>query len=131
MYVFISVISVNKVCRVWKIKMRPVVSEYKTMWLFTMFDLPVDSKEARREYTQFRKTLLGEGFMMLQFSIYVRFCATEESAKKYHRRIKAALPHEGQVRILAVTDRQFGKMEVYFGKTRGKVEKAPTQLVLF
>jgi CRISPR/Cas system-associated protein endoribonuclease Cas2 len=29
------------------------------MWLFAMFDLPVDKKELRREYAQFRASLLN------------------------------------------------------------------------
>ncbi|MGH9455773.1 MAG: CRISPR-associated endonuclease Cas2, partial [Terriglobia bacterium] len=44
------------------------LSGYRAMWLFAMFDLPVDEKELRREYTQFRKGLLREGFTMLQYS---------------------------------------------------------------
>ncbi|HHT9133449.1 MAG TPA: CRISPR-associated endonuclease Cas2, partial [Candidatus Avalokitesvara rifleensis] len=48
-------------------------SEYRAMWLFAMFDLPVDTKKARREYTRFRKALLTEGFTMLQYSVYARY----------------------------------------------------------
>lgn len=40
------------------------------MWVFAMFDLPVDSKDARRQYSRFRKELLKQGFMMLQYSGY-------------------------------------------------------------
>jgi CRISPR-associated protein Cas2 len=29
------------------------LSEYKTMWLLTMFDLPVKTKIERRSYTRF------------------------------------------------------------------------------
>ena len=38
------------------------LSGYRSMWLFAMFDLPVDTKKARREYTRFRKALLAQGF---------------------------------------------------------------------
>ena len=101
------------------------------MWLFAMFDLPVDNREARREYTRFRKALLAHGFSMLQFSVYARFCPSEEAASAYRRRVRRALPPKGQVRVLAITDHQFGKMEVYLGKTRGQTEKTPDQLLLF
>ena len=96
-----------------------------------MFDLPVDTKAARRQYTRFRKLLLKQGFAMLQYSVYARYCASEESASAYRARVREALPPEGQVRVLAVTDRQFGKMEVYFGKKRKAVEDPPAQLMLF
>ena len=106
-------------------------SEYRGMWLFAMFDLPVDCKEARRRYTQFRKSLLREGFVMMQFSVYARYCASEDGSKGFRQRIRKALPPEGHVRILSVTDRQFGKMEVFRGKTRRSPENAPSQLQLF
>jgi len=101
------------------------------MWLFAMFDLPVDTKAARRQYARFRKALLAEGFMMLQFSVYARYCRSEEAGRAYRTHVRAHLPPEGQVRLLAVTDRQFGKMEVFSGKKRAQVEPAPQQLMLF
>ena len=100
------------------------------MWTFAMFDLPVTDKKARKAYTQFRKALLKEGFMMLQFSVYARYCPTEEASDVYRRRVQGSLPDEGRVRLLAITDRQFGKMEVFDGKTRQRVEDPPQQLLL-
>ena len=41
------------------------LSEYSALWLFAMFDLPVDTKRARKEYTRFRKALISQGFLML------------------------------------------------------------------
>lgn len=101
------------------------------MWLFAMFDLPVDSKAARKRYARFRKLLLTEGFTMLQYSVYARHLASEESGATLRRRLRHNLPPDGQVRLLPVTDRQFSKMEVYFGKKRAKSEDPPTQFLLF
>jgi CRISPR-associated protein Cas2 len=101
------------------------------MWLFALFDLPVTTKQARKEYAQFRKALLREGFTMLQFSVYARYCESDEAAEVYRRRVRRALPPEGQVRVVSVTDRQFGKMETYVGKSRKRPEAEPPQLVLF
>ena len=39
-----------------------VESEYRSMWLFAMFDLPVKTKQQRRAYSRFRNLLLQEGF---------------------------------------------------------------------
>lgn len=107
------------------------LSEYRPVWLFALFDLPVTTKEARKEYASFRKALLAEGFTMLQFSVYARYCESEEASDTYRRRVRVALPNAGQVRVLAVTDRQFGKMETFVGKNRGKREQPPSQLMLF
>ena len=52
-------------------------SAYRSMWLFVMFDLPVDDKAARKAYSYFHKALIREGFTMLQFSVYARFHASE------------------------------------------------------
>jgi CRISPR-associated protein Cas2 len=101
------------------------------MWLFAMFDLPVDTKRAKKEYVRFRKSLLSEGFLMLQFSVYARYCNSEEASAAHRNRIHDMLPPEGQVRLLAVTDRQFGKQEVFNGKKRKTPEPEPQQLVLF
>ena len=108
-----------------------VLSGYQGMWLFAMFDLPVTTKKARKRYSEFRKVLLVEGFSMLQFSVYARYCAGEDMASAYRSRIRAALPPEGYVRVLAVTDRQFGKMESFIGEKLAELEKPPSQLVLF
>jgi len=101
------------------------------MWMFAMFDLPVTDKEARKRYARFRKALLTRGFTMLQYSVYARHCASEQSAQGVRNDVRAVLPPEGQVRLLAVTDRQFGKMEVYFGKKRSPTEDPPAQFMLF
>lgn len=108
-----------------------VLSGYEGMWLFAMFDLPVTTRKARKQYAQFRKLLLEQGFSMLQFSVYARYCASEEHAERYRRTIRAALPPEGYVRVLAVTDKQFGKMENYVGEKASEVEKPPGQFLLF
>lgn len=101
------------------------------MWLFAMFDLPVNTSEDRKVYARFRKGLLERGFSMLQYSVYARHCASEESAGGVRAEVRAMLPAEGQVRLLAVTDRQFAKMEVYFGAKRRATEDPPRQIMLF
>jgi CRISPR-associated protein Cas2 len=101
------------------------------MWLFAMFDLPVTTAEARKRYAEFRKMLLQQGFTMLQFSVYARYCAGEEMADAVRARIRTDLPPEGYVRLLAVTDRQFGKMESFIGEMSRCNEETPAQLVLF
>ncbi len=107
------------------------LSEYRGVWLFTMFDLPVVSDEDRRRYTKFRNELLKEGFSMMQFSVYARYYPDEESSQAHRARIRKAIPPGGHVRLLAVTDRQFGKMEVFYGKKQQPTEEPPPQLLLF
>ena len=63
-----------------------VLSGYRGMWLFAMFDLPVTTAKARKRYAQFRKVLIEQGFSMLQYSVYARYCASEEMAVALPRR---------------------------------------------
>jgi CRISPR-associated protein Cas2 len=101
------------------------------MWLFAMFDLPMDKPELRHEYAKFRRGLLKQGFTMLQFSVYAHYAASEESDETLRKKVQAALPAHGQVRLISVTDRQFEKMEIYIGKKRRRVEDPPQQMMLF
>jgi CRISPR-associated protein Cas2 len=101
------------------------------MWIVAMFDLPVDSRKARRNYTRFRKQLLSLGFYQLQFSVYGRHCASSDSANRTKGVIESHLPPAGQVRLLTVTERQFGKMQVFEGKKSVDVEGSADQFTLF
>lgn len=107
------------------------VSPYRAMWLIAMFDLPVGTHAQLKHYTRFRKALLRDGFMMMQFSVYARYCASEEASQTHRERIRKALPPEGEVRILILTDHQFGKMLVYRGEKRTEPEAGPVQLDMF
>ena len=76
-----------------------------------VLDLPVETKRDRKRYSQFRQKLLSEGFSMLQFSVYARYCSGEDMSNSLRDRVRKVIPQEGQVRLMGITDRQFGKME--------------------
>lgn len=101
------------------------------MWVIAMFDLPVDTKAARRAYARFRKNLLEDGFTMMQFSVYIRHCASIDNAEMHASRMGAQVPEQGEVRFLTITDNQFGRIKVYVGKKWDKPASAPSQLQLF
>ncbi|MBI1320453.1 MAG: CRISPR-associated endonuclease Cas2 [Candidatus Hydrogenedens sp.] len=101
------------------------------MWVFAMFDLPVQTQAARAEYTRFRTLLLRCGFDMMQFSVYARYYPSEEASAAHRKIIKKGLPPDGQVRLLMVTDKQYGKMEIFHGKKHQPTELPPDQMMLF
>jgi CRISPR-associated protein Cas2 len=107
------------------------ISGYRCMWVVAMFDLPVDTKAARKEYATFRKKLLKDGFTRMQFSVYIRHCASEENADVHVQRVERSVPPDGEVRIITVTDKQFERMRVFWGKKRKAPEPPPQQLELF
>ena len=108
-----------------------MISGYRCMWMLAMFDLPVDTKAARKAYTRFRKSLLKDGFTMLQYSVYTRHCASKENAAVHFNRLESFLPDDGEVRVLSITDKQFEQMAVFWGKRRKPPDQAPKQLELF
>ena len=69
--------------------------------------------------------------MMLQFSVYARYTQSEEAAESHRKIVRSAVPPLGQVRIIALTDHQFGKMEVFYGRRPRKPEEPQDQLLLF
>lgn len=106
-------------------------SEYRIMWVLVFFDLPTDTKKERKAAAEFRKQLISDGFIMFQFSIYMRHCPSVENAQVHIKRVKANLPPLGQVGILSVTDKQFGAMELFMEKKERKPPTEYTQLELF
>ncbi len=102
-----------------------------TMWIIVLFDLPTETKLDRRNYVFFRKALLEDGFRMMQYSVYMRHSSSEENSQVHIGRVKASLPPDGEVRIVKLTDKQFGKIKVFYGKKRKAVEEAPKQLRFF
>lgn len=102
-----------------------------SMWVVVLFDLPTDTKAARKQYTKFRKRLLDDGFTMMQYSVYMRHSASDENAQVHINRIKSGLPNDGEVRIIKITDKQFAKIQVFYGKKRKPTETAPEQLGFF
>jgi len=108
-----------------------IESGYRAVWILLMFDLPTDTERARKDYTIFRKALLRDGFNMIQYSVYVRHCASEENAQVHYERVKNFLPPDGEVRLMVVTDKQFGRMEIFWGKMRKPAPAGPRQLELF
>ncbi len=106
-------------------------NQYRTMWILVFFDLPTNTKKERKLASKFRKQLLTDGFTMFQFSIYLRCCPTRENAAVHTKRTKINLPPNGHVGILTITDKQFGMMELFFGKSEVALENPPQQLELF
>lgn len=107
------------------------VSEYRVMWVLVFFDLPTDTKKERKSASEFRKKLVKDGFIMFQYSIYLRHCPSMENAKVHIRRVKSILPPLGQVGILSITDKQFGAMELFSEKKEKKPPIENLQLELF
>lgn len=109
----------------------PITCKYRMAWVLVCFDLPVGSKEERKEAADFRKDLIREGFMMVQFSVYARPCASADRVDSQVRRLKNLIPGGGEVRALTITDAQWGRMLVMHSKKPRRSEEMPEQIMLF
>lgn len=101
------------------------------MRLFVFFDLPVTKSEQRKIATRFRKDLVDDGYTMLQFSVYCRVCRGQDIVNRQIKRLKKIIPPEGNVRILQVTDKQYGSMLFLVGTPKKEEIIGAEQLLLF
>lgn len=107
------------------------ISQYRVMWVMVFFDLPTNTKKEVKAAAEFRKQLLSGGFIMFQFSVYLRHCASAENADVHIRRAKSFLPPKGKVGILRITDKQFGAMELFNSQKSESLPEEGVQLELF
>lgn len=107
------------------------LNAYKIMWLFVFFDLPTYTKKERHDASVFRKRLLGSGFTMMQYSVYTRHCGSSESADVHTKRVNKQVPSKGQVSILRITDKQYGNIISFWGKSTVPLAPKPSQLEFF
>lgn len=86
------------------------------MRIIVFFDLPVTTKKDRKAYTDFRKFLINDGFVMLQYSVYSRTARNYDDAKKHFALIKTHVPSKGAVRAMIVTEKQYANIEILAGE---------------
>lgn len=95
-----------------------------------MFDMPVVTAEERREYSQFRKKLIDDGFIMIQFSIYVRICKNQDDVIKHVTRVKSFAPSRGNIRLLQVTEKQYEQMIMLRGVKTDNEKDGTNSLII-
>lgn len=91
------------------------------MRVLVMFDLPVQTSEEQKQYRNFRKYLITNGFMMMQESIYCKLALNQGAAGHIMNAVKRNKPKSGLVQMLAVTEKQFSKMEIIVGELNSDI----------
>lgn len=92
------------------------------MRMICMFDLPVDTDSEKKAYRNFRRDIMKEGFVMMQYSVYVRTCPSREYCHRLEKRIQKIAPNKGNVRLLVITEKQYQDMKIIIGG-KGENEK--------
>lgn len=88
---------------------------YDFMRLIIFFDLPTITKIDRKKYADFRKLLIKNGYMMIQFSVYSKIFNNRDAATKHIEFIQNNAPNNGHIRIMMVTEKQYSKMRIIIG----------------
>ncbi len=110
------------------------INGWRVMWLLITFDLPTKTKTEIKCYTQFRKLLLEENFMQMQFSVYIKHFPTVEIARNTAKRIGNLTPPRGKTSFFLITDKQFGMCLNFYGNMQVSDDKTiqkGEQYVLF
>lgn len=85
------------------------------MKLMCMFDLPVETEKEKRAYREFRKQLIKNGFVMMQYSVYIRTCPSREYTQRLENKIKKVVPSNGNIRLITITEKQYNDMKILVG----------------
>lgn len=100
------------------------------MRLMIFFDLPTKTSVNKRDYRNFRKNLIVNGFFMLQESVYCRMVINEAMAKSVVAKIDSFKPPEGIICALTITEKQFGNMQFITGEYKTDVVTTDQSLVI-
>lgn len=103
---------------------------YRFMRVIVFFDLPVETSGERRAYTKFRKFLIKNGFIMMQNSVYSKLTLNMTVADSVMKKVREESPDKGIIQMLAVTEKQYSKMEYVLGVRQTVVVDTDERLVI-
>jgi len=103
---------------------------FRYMRVIVFFDLPTETSEDKREYRKFRKFLLGNGFLMMQQSVYSKLVLNATAANAVTALVRGNCPDVGLVQMLTVTEKQYNNIELVIGENYSEVVNSTDKLVI-
>lgn len=100
------------------------------MRAIVMFDLPTQTNEDKRNYRKFRRTLVKNGFIMMQESVYCRMILNQSIEHTLIEMIKKNKPPKGLVQIMTVTEKQFAKTVYIVGQSESEVVDSDERFIV-
>ncbi len=91
------------------------------MRILLFFDLPNITLEDKKEYRNFRKFLIKEGFFMMQESVYCKLLLNQTTLRTIKDRIYKNKPKEGLIQFISITEKQYQSMEYVIGVKRSDI----------
>lgn len=86
------------------------------MRVIVFFDLPTETAKERKIYRKFRKSLIDNGFIMLQESVYAKLALNMQIANSIKQSVYKNKPSQGIVQLLIITEKQFENIEYIVGQ---------------
>ena len=96
-----------------------------------MFDLPVITEKEKKIASKFRKYLLDDGYIMMQYSVYSRICKNNDDLNKHINRLRINSPKTGNIRLLQVTENQYNNMIMFCGTKSIEEDISINNLLIF
>lgn len=103
---------------------------YRFMRVLVLFDLPTTSSKDLREYRKFRKTLIKDGFSMLQQSVYTKIALNRNMADSIIKKLEKNKPAKGLVQVLSITEKQFASMVMLVGEYKTDTINTDERIVI-
>ena len=91
------------------------------MRIILFFDLPMETAKQRKIYSNFRKFLINEGFIMMQKSVYTKLALNQSIVNSEREKIIKNKPKKGIVQMLTITEKQFSNIEYIVGEKESNV----------
>jgi len=92
-----------------------MIMAYENMRLLLFFDLPTITEKDRKTYTYFRKYLIRNGYIMIQYSVYGKIFNNRDAARNHIKTLYKNIPLKGYIRIMLVTEKQYNKSIIIIG----------------
>lgn len=92
----------------------------RAMRMIIFFDLPMTTSAERRAYTKFRKSLINEGFIMLQESVYCKLALNMSMVTLIRNRLEKYKAKDGLIQLLVITEKQYASIENIVGENYGR-----------
>ncbi len=100
------------------------------MRTIVFFDLPNIYAKDRRNYNEFRRYLLSEGFVMMQESVYSKIVLNTQQSEGLMDRLRKKSPKKGLIQVLTITEKQYSQIEYIIGKSNTKIIDTEDRLVI-
>ena len=88
-------------------------TKYNMGWLQCAFVAP---KNQKREYTRFCAVLKKLGWLKMQAGLWMRPFVRVSETEKYRDAIVTSIPFAANIKVMYITDKQWGDSVTLFGK---------------